>query len=1160
MSGRIAVVLLVVAILAACNAAAADDTGTPETAVLPLLPHAAVQPTPDPLPDPAEPRSQGPGRLVTRDLLTGETVVQDATGPAPTVPRAASPAGDGVPELLGALGGQPGADKNFLTWTAVPDPTSGTYPRAVRIWSYYVDSQDTVRGYVGSGILIDSYHVLTAAHCIYKLPGGAYVFPDPWAQTVRVAPAYANETTPFGTATATQLHAWSNFTSDADWDHDIAVITLDRPIGGLTGWAGYGYDTDYDWYTGGTWRHAGYPAEDPFDGETLYRNAGTYDESPVDGWDYRIGYFAPTWGGTSGAGALRDEVAYGVFSGSNRIDHTEDVILTPTKYAHIGGWIAAVTPAGYDLVPMFVKTAAEVTAGTSLGFLNFVLHNYGNSWANTEVGYTIRLSADANITSADTYLGAGTFTINLPNKHSELISLPPPNIPSYVAAGNWYVGLIIDVADAYAFNNDTSGQEAASVAVGCPAPPPPPTLTAPSDGATCRPRDDLYLTWGDLGAGDEYEVQLGTVPGTGTVTTVANQTHLPVSGLAASIWYYWRVRGRLGCGTWGSWSATRSFRTVPNLSRVSSLVDPSEGEHCLAQTVALGWTALPDAASYQVQISPDWCYEGTVTMGITGTQFTATGLTPNTTYYWRVRALTTCGDLTSWSSAPGFCWTFKTAPVTVPPPTVVGPADGATCASALSWNHAEDWDHYEVQVGSACGSGSIYTTAANGLWPEGLVGGETYVWRVRTVHECGLVSDWTACRSFTLDQEPPTNPTTVTSSSHQVGAWSADNTVNVRWDWGYDNCSGSFPQYATLWDTIPGTEPTIPTASGELTLETSPPLVDGRAHWFHVRTVDWAGNLALETLHLGPFFIDATPPGAIAGLRLCEPIGPRGDFDALNAQWDAAVDSTAGVAGYSWTVVAGVPAGAVPDATVETTDQVAAAVLPGPGGWSFGVRAVDRAGNTGPVAAAGQVLHDGGLPEFLAPVCGTQVHEGQACGVVWEPVSGGTGGRLRLSLDGGVVFVAVAELDLAALAAGAWTWTVPAADTDGAVLQLEIDYFTHRATAASRVFTVNAVSGAPDPLPGAAGSAIVGNYPNPFNPATTIVYRVERALDVRLGIYDAVGRRVRRLVDGPRSGPARHEVVWDGRGDDGSRVASGVYFCRLATAAGNSTRPVVLLK
>ena len=69
--------------------------------------------------------------------------------------------------------------------------------------------------------------------------------------------------------------------------------------------------------------------------------------------------------------------------------------------------------------------------------------------------------------------------------------------------------------------------------------------------------------------------------------------------------------------------------------------------------------------------------------------------------------------------------------------------------------------------------------------------------------------------------------------------------------------------------------------------------------------------------------------------------------------------------------------------------------------------------------------------------------------------------------------------------------------------------------------------------------------PNPCMSQTQITYSLATSADVRLTILDAAGRRVRTLVQGTR--PAgRESVAWDARGDDGSRVASGVYFAQLA--------------
>ena len=70
------------------------------------------------------------------------------------------------------------------------------------------------------------------------------------------------------------------------------------------------------------------------------------------------------------------------------------------------------------------------------------------------------------------------------------------------------------------------------------------------------------------------------------------------------------------------------------------------------------------------------------------------------------------------------------------------------------------------------------------------------------------------------------------------------------------------------------------------------------------------------------------------------------------------------------------------------------------------------------------------------------------------------------------------------------------------------------------------------------------NYPNPFNPSTSIQYALPQDGNVRLAIYNALGQRVRVLVD--QALPAgRHEVVWNGKDDHGKTLGSGIYFYRL---------------
>jgi hypothetical protein len=93
-----------------------------------------------------------------------------------------------------------------------------------------------------------------------------------------------------------------------------------------------------------------------------------------------------------------------------------------------------------------------------------------------------------------------------------------------------------------------------------------------------------------------------------------------------------------------------------------------------------------------------------------------------------------------------------------------------------------------------------------------------------------------------------------------------------------------------------------------------------------------------------------------------------------------------------------------------------------------------------------------------------------------------------------------------------------------------------------------------------AVSSLGQNHPNPFNPATTIVYEVAEAGAVRIEIYDVTGSLVRRLVDEPR-GVGRHTVTWDGRDASGNGVHSGVYFCRMSAPGYTSpARKMLLLK
>ncbi|MBD3341869.1 MAG: T9SS type A sorting domain-containing protein [Candidatus Lokiarchaeota archaeon] len=85
------------------------------------------------------------------------------------------------------------------------------------------------------------------------------------------------------------------------------------------------------------------------------------------------------------------------------------------------------------------------------------------------------------------------------------------------------------------------------------------------------------------------------------------------------------------------------------------------------------------------------------------------------------------------------------------------------------------------------------------------------------------------------------------------------------------------------------------------------------------------------------------------------------------------------------------------------------------------------------------------------------------------------------------------------------------------------------------------------------------NYPNPFNPTTMIQYELIQPADVLLKIYNAAGQEVRTLIDQPQRAGA-NSVKWDGTDNGGVRVSSGVYLCKMETAAGYQTIKMLLLR
>ncbi|MDD4147588.1 MAG: FlgD immunoglobulin-like domain containing protein, partial [Candidatus Cloacimonetes bacterium] len=90
-------------------------------------------------------------------------------------------------------------------------------------------------------------------------------------------------------------------------------------------------------------------------------------------------------------------------------------------------------------------------------------------------------------------------------------------------------------------------------------------------------------------------------------------------------------------------------------------------------------------------------------------------------------------------------------------------------------------------------------------------------------------------------------------------------------------------------------------------------------------------------------------------------------------------------------------------------------------------------------------------------------------------------------------------------------------------------------------------------------TALNGNFPNPFNPETTINFSLKEAGNVKLNIFNIKGQLIRTLVNAPMNA-GKHQMVWNGKDNNGTSVSSGLYLYRMEAGSYRSTKKMMLMK
>ncbi|MGD0002809.1 MAG: carboxypeptidase regulatory-like domain-containing protein [Anaerolineaceae bacterium] len=317
-----------------------------------------------------------------------------------------------------------------------------------------------------------------------------------------------------------------------------------------------------------------------------------------------------------------------------------------------------------------------------------------------------------------------------------------------------------------------------------------PTLLSPADGTQLNSLLPLTLSWSTLSGATKYNLVVSTsVTFASTFKSVTQaSTSYALSGMAAGVTYYWRVKESSPLA--GAWSVTWKFY-APKPPAAPVQLQPANNAVLAAGNFqpVFTWKAAVVATGanpvqhYHLQVSRSNTFASLdldeYTPDASTSYTTPFYLTPNRVFYWRIRAFNTSGGYSAWSSVRS----FKTLPGDVGLDWI---ENQDTLQPTFHWH--DDWNtsKYTIQIckrsGSTCSSfKSATVTGLSYSLTSSLATNTLYQWRVQAIGMAGAGA-WTSYASWT-SPVPPAVPALATPLANEVIPDTANPGYQMTFTW-----------------------------------------------------------------------------------------------------------------------------------------------------------------------------------------------------------------------------------------------------------------------------------------------------------------------------------------------------------------------------------------